>query len=254
MSSAKVTLIGFYNYYNQIGEDFFKNLSVPDEIDRTTLIAHILQKGGEFETLYSNPEMLMTMMSVWSTSWYHTIEKWIETMTTEYKPLENYDRFENWTDSGTENTQDTTEHTNITTGSANSSDTSRGGAESSDTSNGSSNANGQDNISAYNSSVMQPDTSNTAQSTTTATSSTSSSTTNSSTTNSSTTSNENINISNEVDLTKENNHNGRIHGNIGVTTSQQMAIEEMELRRLWGNIYDHVADLFLHEFVIPIYE
>ena len=234
MSSAKITLIGFYNYYNQIGEDFFKNLSVPENLDRTILIAHILQKGGEFETLYSNPDMLMTMMSVWSTSWYHTIEKWIETMTTEYNPLENYDRFEDWNDSGIENTKDTTEHTNTTTGSANSADTS----------NDSSNTNGQDNVSAYNSSVMQPDTSNTAQSTTTATS----------TSNSSTTSNENINISNEVDLTKENNHTGRIHGNVGVTTSQQMAIEEMELRRLWGNIYDHVADLFLHEFVIPIYE
>lgn len=234
MSSAKITLIGFYNYYNQIGEDFFKNLSVPDELDRTTLIAHILQKGGEFETLYSSPDMLMTMMSVWSTSWYHTIEKWIETMTTEYKPLENYDRFEDWNDSGTENTKDNTEHTNTTTGSANSSDTS----------NGSSNANGQDNVSAYNSSVMQPDTSNTAQSTTTATSSS----------NSSTTSNENINISNEVDSTKENNHTGRMHGNIGVTTSQEMATQEMELRLKWGNLYDHIADLFLHDFVIPIYE
>lgn len=226
MSSAKITLIGFYNYYNQIGEDFFKNLSVPDELDRTMLIAHILQKGGEFETLYSNPDMLMNMMSVWSTSWYHTIEKWIETMTTEYNPLENYDRFEDWNDSGTENTKDNTEHTNVISGSA----------SSSDSSNDSSNA----NVSAYNSSVMQPDTSNTAQST--------------SSSNSSTTSNENINISNEVDLTKENNHTGRIHGNVGVTTSQQMAIEEMNLRRLWGNIYDHVADLFLHEFVIPIYE
>ncbi len=234
MSSAKITLIGFYNYYNQIGEDFFKNLSVPEELDRTTLIAHILQKGGEFETLYSNPDMLMTMMSVWSTSWYHTIERWIETMTTEYKPLENYDRFENWSDSGTENTKDNTKHTNVTNGSA----------SSSDTSNGTSNANGQDNVSAYNSSVMQPDTSNTAQSTTTA----------SSTSNSSTTSNENINISNEVDLTKKDEHSGRIHGNIGVTTSAELAIGEMELRRLWGNIYDHVADLFLHEFVIPIYE
>jgi hypothetical protein len=146
--------------------------------------------------------MLMSMMSVWSTSWKHTIEKWVETMTTEYKPLENYDRFEDWSDSG------------------------KGHAT--DSSSGNSNANGYDNVSAFNSSVMQPDTSNSASSTTSA-NSTSDSTTNSA-------------------------HTGHIHGNIGVTTSAQMASGEMELRLLWGNLYDHIADLFLHEFVIPLYD
>ena len=202
MSSAKLTLIGFYDWYNQIGEDFFKNLTVPEELDRTTLITHILQKGGEFETLYANPEMLMTMMSVWSKSWYHTIEKWIETMSTEYKPLENYDRYEDWGDTG------------------------KGHAT--DSSNGSSSANGYDNVSAYNSSVMQPDSSNSANSNTSANS-----------------------IS---DSTTENSHTGHIHGNIGVTTSAQMATGEMEMRLAWGNLYDHVADLFLHECVIPLYD
>ena len=82
MSSAKLTLIGFYQWYDKIDEDFFKNLSVPEPLDRNTLIAHILQKGGEFETLYSDPDILMNMMSVWSTSWKHTIEKWVETIKT----------------------------------------------------------------------------------------------------------------------------------------------------------------------------
>lgn len=202
MSSAKLTLIGFYDWYNQIGEDFFKNLSVPEELDRTTLIAHILQKGGEFETLYANPDMLMTMMTVWSKSWYHTIEKWIETMSTEYKPLENYDRYEAWGDTG------------------------KGHAT--DSSSGSSSASGYDNVSAYNSSVMQPDTSNSANSNTSADSTS--------------------------DSTTESTHTGHIHGNIGVTTSAQMATGEMELRLTWGNLYDHVADLFLHDFVIPLYD
>ena len=202
MSSAKLTLIGFYDWYNQIGEDFFQNLSVPDNLDRTTLIAHILQKGGEFETLYANPDMLMTMMSVWSKSWFHTIEKWIETMSTEYKPLENYDRYEDWDDTG------------------------KGHAI--DSSSGSSSANGYDNVSAYNSSVMQPDTSNSANSSTSADSTS--------------------------DSRTENTHTGHIHGNIGVTTSAQMVTGEMEMRLTWGNLYDHVADLFLHDFVIPLYD
>ena len=202
MSSAKLTLIGFYDWYNQIGEDFFKNLSVPEELDRTTLIAHILQKGGEFETLYSNPDMLMAMMSVWSKSWYHTIEKWIETMSTEYTPLENSDRYEDWGDTG------------------------KGHAT--DSSSGSSSASGYDNVSAYNSSVMQPDTSNSANSNTSADSTS--------------------------DSTTESTHTGHIHGTIGVTTSAHMATGEMELRLIWGNLYDHVADLFLHDFVIPLYD
>lgn len=44
---------------------------------------------------------------------------------------------------------------------------------------------------------------------------------------------------------------GRAHGNIGVTTSQQMLEAELTIAR-W-NLYDHIADLFLSEFVIPVY-
>ena len=44
---------------------------------------------------------------------------------------------------------------------------------------------------------------------------------------------------------------GRIHGNIGVTTSQQMLQAELDIAQ-W-NLYEHITDLFLSEFVIPIY-
>lgn len=48
-----------------------------------------------------------------------------------------------------------------------------------------------------------------------------------------------------------NTHKGRIHGNVGVTTSQQMLESELQLAE-W-NLYEHITDLFLSEFVIPIY-
>ena len=48
-------------------------------------------------------------------------------------------------------------------------------------------------------------------------------------------------------------HNGRVHGNIGVTTSSKMLDEFMVIRERWGNYYEHVADVFLRELVIPIY-
>lgn len=46
-------------------------------------------------------------------------------------------------------------------------------------------------------------------------------------------------------------HAGHLHGNIGVTTSQQMLQEELDISK-W-NIYENITDLFLTEFVIPIY-
>jgi len=46
-------------------------------------------------------------------------------------------------------------------------------------------------------------------------------------------------------------HNGRVHGNIGVTTSQQMLISELDLG--YWNVYEKITDLFLTNFVIPVY-
>lgn len=46
-------------------------------------------------------------------------------------------------------------------------------------------------------------------------------------------------------------HGGRIHGNIGVKTSQSMLVEELELG--YWNIYSRITDLFLNEFCIMVY-
>lgn len=46
-------------------------------------------------------------------------------------------------------------------------------------------------------------------------------------------------------------HSGRIHGNIGVTTSQQMLQQELDIG--YWNIYEKVTELFLQEFTIPVY-
>ena len=46
-------------------------------------------------------------------------------------------------------------------------------------------------------------------------------------------------------------HDGRIHGNISVTTSQQMLLSELDLG--YWNVYEKITDLFLTHFVIPVY-
>ena len=53
-------------------------------------------------------------------------------------------------------------------------------------------------------------------------------------------------------VNNDSEHNGRIHGNIGVTTSQQMLTQELELG--YWNLYQRITQLFLQEFVIPVYE
>lgn len=52
-------------------------------------------------------------------------------------------------------------------------------------------------------------------------------------------------------LDNEGVHTGRIHGNVGVTTSQQMLEAELDLG--YWNIYSRITDMFLKEFCIMIY-
>lgn len=58
-------------------------------------------------------------------------------------------------------------------------------------------------------------------------------------------------ISDEGGEDSFNDHIGHIHGNIGVTSSQDLLSQELSIDE-W-NIYEHITDLFLTEFVIPIY-
>ena len=53
-------------------------------------------------------------------------------------------------------------------------------------------------------------------------------------------------------VSNDSEHNGRIHGNIGVTTSQQMLTQELDMG--YWNLYQRITQLFLQEFVIPVYE
>ncbi len=58
--------------------------------------------------------------------------------------------------------------------------------------------------------------------------------------------------STSTSMSNDSEHNGRIHGNIGVTSSQQLWIAEAELG--YWNVYTKITELFLQEFTIPVYE
>lgn len=207
MSSAKMTLIGCNTFFKNMNDDLFSGLTLPEGLAKDTLTNNILLQGGEFEVVYSDPFFLQNAISIWADREAATFERWVNALAIEYAPLENYDRFENWTD-----TLDS-DGTSRTTGT---NDTSTNGTVTTD-------------VSAYDSSTYQPK----------------DKVTTSETIDNDTTEN------NTSTLDNTGVHAGRIHGNIGVTTSQQMLESELDLG--YWNIYSRITDMFLKEFCIMIY-
>lgn len=280
MSSATLTLIGMYNWDNTL----FDNLQVPDGIDKATLIDSILLRSGEFEVLYSDFDFMKFSIGAWSRKWYPTLERWIDALSIQYNPLENYDRQEEWTDkrdisgneSGNSSGSDSRSQTSnengtegrnestIENGSEGRTENSSNGASTTGTSGSTTTT----NVSAYDGgSTYTPKEQLIV--------SASDGSTSSGAVSLSVSGLHENNISLVVSAMKENmvsinisglhadtfsrlhstdddlEHKGRIHGNIGVTTSQQMLLSELDLG--YWNIYEKITDIFLTEFVIPVY-
>ena len=279
MAKAKITLIGFDNYMKSVNDDLFKNLSTPTGIDKDLLVNNILLKGGEFEVLYAEPYFLQNMIGVWSAKWQRTMERWINALSIDYNPLENYDRMEDWTDDASRIANEAKSETasnnsnvigmnsNIESESNNGSETTTRNenaiAEDYSTSNGSGET--ENTRSAMDSSTYQPhDKSNTSSDgenissgitsadgkTETTSDESKDSSLNGITQNSATGDESRRENSNAID-NSSSTHAGRIHGNIGVTTSQTMLESELSISK-W-NLYDEIADLFISEFCIYLY-
>lgn len=299
MAIAKITMIGFYNYLAHENEDLFEFLSVPEGIDKDTLVNNILLRGGEFEVLYSEPAFFKNMIGVWSNKWQRTMQRWINALSIDYNPLENYDRMEDWEDNGSKVSAESkkndasAQRTNVSQNSLTDAKTNSDNtinsenAINSDKQERSENAVAMDHStsagdgtttntrSAYDSPGYQPhDKSesitsgeNISNGITNANGTTS---TNGTTTNNALTSTQGIangtanalnqtmgtdaetgsQTANAVDKTN-GVHSGRIHGNIGVTTSQAMLTAELDISK-W-NIYEEITNLFLSEFCIYLY-
>ena len=219
MSHAIMTLLGLYKFDNTI----FDLMQLPSDIDRDILINNILIESGEFSVLYPNPFFMKEQIGKWSLKWQRTFEKWMAALNFEYDPLYNYDRTEEWTDSGKNSGQNANWNNNSVTSNGNSTIT-----------DGSTTTN---KVSAFDSSTLQNDTE------TGFTGSTQNYNTNTDTFTG------NTSATNSGDF--ENEHKGRMYGNIGVTTSQALLREELDISA-W-NVYQHITDLFLNEFCIMVY-
>lgn len=243
MSSAKITTVGFYQYMNAYNNDLFGLLNLPPGIDKDTLVNNIMLRGGEFEVVYSNPDFYKSAIGLWSNKHYRTFEKWINALNIDYNPLENYDRMEEWSDVGSRTNTGTVSDSGIRKNTGTQSTESSGKDNFKETGNSTS----SDEISAYNSNSFQNDKKNTTNS---SNSSETNKTANDTRTDNLSESNSNTRTDNLSEKTNSD-RKGRAHGNIGVTTSQQMLQSELDIAK-W-NIYEQITDLFLSEFCIMVY-
>lgn len=275
MSTMKVTLIGLNQFLHNVDDDLFKNMNLPEGIDKEVLTGNILLKGSDFEVMYADPYFMQDAIGLWSRKWYRTFDKWVTALAIEYNPLENYDRMEDWSDITDGSTSG--RRVNGNTRTLNYTDTNTLGSTETRTLNledgrtldlvdettlDTTNTNTHD-VSAYDSSTYQPaDKSVTEDDGTNTTTHTGTDTLEQTGTDTlARTGNDTLSHSGTITDSfgegmstkndQEVKHSGHIHGNVGVTTSQMMLSSELELAE-W-NLYEHITDLFLSEFVIPIY-
>lgn len=232
MSIAKITLTGQEIWLQKNNQSVFDLLNLPEGIEKNNVVDNIILECGEFETLYSDPYFMRSAVGVWSNKHYRTFEKWIAALNIEYNPLENYDRQEDWTDTGDENTK--TKFTDDTTTETNSSTTSEGSSNQ--------NGNTEDLVSAFDSSSYQESEKHVID--------TDEDHSDEVTSNTKLTNDSEQNTEGEKDTIDK--HTGRIHGNIGVTTSQQMLQSEIDIARF--NIIQEITNLFMTELCICVYE
>lgn len=224
---AKLTLYGLNEWGKHENIGIFDTLTLPDDIDKDVLISQIMLRGAEFPVIHPEPSFMQNMISAWGKIHYSTFEKWITALNIKYEPLYNYDRHEEWSDNETRSDNGTSSST------LNSSD------ESSSSGGYSDDGETENKVSAFDTSSYQPHD----KTTTTLDNEHSENSTSS-----------RVDTGNnrfENKGTTANTRIGRMYGNIGVTTSQQMLEAELEIDK-W-NIYEHIANMFISEFLIPIY-
>lgn len=248
MSSAKITLLGFSRWMSDNSDDLFKAFDdLPAGIDRDVLVNNILLRGGEFEVIYSDPYFMQESIYTWLAKWHRTLEKWLAALAVEYDPLNNYDRHEEYTD--TEGIGDTETRSGTRTDSRSGS-TSTSSAAATNTTGSDTGSQGTENqVSAFDASTYQAkDRSDTT------TGSTTSSSTGTTSTNSGASLESGSESTADTRAASRNRllqHTAHLFGNIGVTTSQEMLSAELSIAE-W-NLYDHITDLFLTEYIIPVY-
>lgn len=268
MRIAILTLWGMYKAYPEI----LDKVDLPEEMDRETMKDYIFMYAGNNEARYGDPELMERLVNRWFSARKHDFGMMWKALHTDYNPIENTDRYEDFwentdrTDKGAENrTEDNSVQRN-SSGQNSQKSSVTGNSNGTGSSNGTStrtpNLTSEETVSAFDADTYQPNKRSTQSGTETTESSETSSSNASSTqnaeqsgnqsTNETETGNNSVNGTTSNSMHNELKHGLHSHGNIGVTTNQEMINEELELRKY--DLYKQIALLFEDEFTVPVYE
>lgn len=213
--------------------------------DKETLVSTILDEVAEYQPLSIDVDLMKFKINNFFKKNKEGFSRLIALNLVTYSPIENTDRYESSTD--TYNRDSVITDTGTTTNKGEESKSSNSSVGENGTYTRHDNATDENKISAFDSSEYQPN------NITTHDESISDTTTNSTTTNGNdstiTSGSSNDNNIHKDNIEDVNKHNLRTHGNIGVTTNQQMMTQEVDF---WNsfNFYDMVANKFLFEMCL----
>lgn len=220
---TNIPIAALYEYDSSIFTDvYIKGLTVDNFIE------HFILSYGDLTPVYQDPSYLRRHVTSVARSLQWTIDHLWNITKLEYNPIENYDRQESWTDSGNGTFQK---------GQVDSTETYQKGTA---TTTFGKVSDATHKVAAFNSNT--PEVANTDNITDSGsdTQSFGADTTNGS-------------ITNGLDSsTTTGEHVGRIHGNIGVTTSQQMMQDEIDLSKAY-NFLDEVCKLYADRILIGVW-
>lgn len=235
MSEYKTTLIGQENYLSLNNKSLFDYMGLPSGINKDILKNNILMRSGEFEALYADPILNQQLIAIWANRYYDTFNRWIKALNIEYNPLENFNRHEIIKDKTGE--KETGLSSNKSTGknSGENKITYNSKVETDDTTTVSEAAYNEADPSEKTETVLDGEVNNSGYDTTTTKGDNEVSSSG----------------SNSVDKNTDYTRDAHLYGNIGVTTSQQMLMAELDIG--YWNVYEKITDLFLREFCLLVY-
>lgn len=255
-------LINFCSAYEL--PDPLSGISVPAPIDAGRVRAAIMMRCGLLEPIYSEPDVFRQMLAQWFDNRTWNFEHLIKIIQAEYSPIENTDKYSDHRI--TRDGSDTTTHSGSdiinTQGSENAeaggSDSVRSGGTDTETRTPNLTSTRVDEISAENASGYQADARHTDEDTgseTTAMQHGKTETTTYGKTNDITRAETQTTQHGHVETKSYDggeSYTEHTHGNIGVTTNQQMITEELELIRRF-NIYDWIAERVEADLFVMVY-
>ena len=75
----------------------FDDITIPADLDRETVISNIVKRCGLLSPVYSEPRLMKEAIDLWFTSNQWTLQHLINIIKAEYSPIENTDRYDEQT-------------------------------------------------------------------------------------------------------------------------------------------------------------